>query len=44
MTIKNGKTVYLQAVIVIDPATGWTGIHIETLAQADWIFNQVELI
>ena len=42
MTIKSGKKVYLQAVTMIDPATGWVEIRALPGARADYISNQVE--
>ena len=41
--IKNGKTVHLQAVTMIDPATGWIEIRIVPSARADLVSNIVEL-
>ena len=43
MTTKNRKTVYLQAVTIIDPATGWIEIHTVPSARADLVSNIVEL-
>ena len=43
MTTKNRKTVYFQAVTMIDPATGWIEIHIAPSARADLVSNIVEL-
>ena len=43
MTTKSGKSVYLQAVTMIDPATGWIEIHTVPSARADLVANQVEL-
>ena len=43
MTTKSGKTVYLQAVTMIDPATGWVEIRALPGARADYVANQVEL-
>ena len=44
MTTKNGKTVYLQAVIMIDPATGWIEIRTVPFARVlDLVSNIVEL-
>ena len=43
MSTKNGKTVYLQAVIMIDPATGWIEICRVSSACADLVSNIVEL-
>ena len=43
MTTKTGKTVYLQAVTVIDPAMGWIAICIVSSSQEDLLSNIVEL-
>ena len=43
MTTKNGKTVYLQAVTMIDTATGWIGIRTVPSARAELASNIVEL-
>ena len=43
MTTKNGKTVYLQAVTMIDPATGWIEIRTVPSARVDLVSNIVEL-
>ena len=43
MTTKSGKSVCLQAVTMIDPATGWIEICIVPSAWADLVANQVEL-
>ena len=43
MTTKSGKSVYLQAVTMIDPATGWIEIRAVPSARADLVANQVEL-
>ena len=43
ITTKSGRSVYLQAVTMIDLATGWIEIHTIPLAQADLVSNQVEL-
>ena len=43
MTTKFGKSIYLLAVTMIDPATGWIEIHIVPSVWADLIANQVEL-
>ena len=40
---KNGNTVYLQAITMIDPATGWVEIRAVPSARADLVANQVEL-
>ena len=42
MTTKSGKSVYLQAVTMIDPATGWMEIHTVPSAWAAFVANQVE--
>ena len=43
MTTKSGRSVYLQAVTMIDPATGWIELCTIPSAQADFVANQVEL-
>ena len=43
MTTKSGISVYLQAITMIDPATGWVEIHAVPSARADVVANQVEL-
>jgi transposase InsO family protein len=43
MTTTSGKKVYLQAVTMIDPATGWVEIRALPGARADYVSNQVEL-
>ena len=43
MTTKSGRSAYLQAVTMIDAATGWIEIRAVTSAQADFVANQVEL-
>ena len=43
MTTKSGRSVYLQAVTMIDLATGWIEICTVPSAQVDLISNQVEL-
>ena len=43
MTTKSGTSAYLQAVTMIDPATGWIEIRTIPSAQADFVANQVEL-
>jgi len=43
MTIKSGKKVYLQTLMMIDPATGWVEICALLGAHADYVSNQVEL-
>ena len=40
---KAGWSVYLQAVTIIDPATGWIEIRTVPSAWADLVANQVEL-
>ena len=40
---KKDKDVYLQAIIIIDPATGWIEISSVPEARADLITNQIEL-
>ena len=40
---KKDKDVYLQAITMIDPATGWIEIHSVPEARADLVANQVEL-
>ena len=42
MTTKSGRSVYLQAVTMIDIATGLIEIHTVLSAQAGVIANQVE--
>ena len=42
MTTKSGERVYLQAVTMIDPVTGWIEVHKVLSAWTDLIFNQVE--
>ena len=44
MTTKNGKAVYLQAVTMIDPATGWITILMIPSARADLVSNIEELV
>ena len=41
--MKSGKSIYLQAVTMIDPATGLIEIHTVLSAWADLVANQVEL-
>ena len=41
MTTQSGKSVYLQAVTMIDPATGWVEIRAVPSARADLVANQV---
>ena len=43
MTTKNEKTLYLQAVTMIDPATGWIKICTVPSTRADLVSNIVEL-
>ena len=43
MTTKSRKSVYLQAVTMIDRATGWIEIRNVPSAQTDLVANQVEL-
>ena len=43
ITTKSGRSVYLQAVTLIDTATGWIEICIIPSAWADVVANQVEL-
>ena len=43
ITIKSEKSVYLQAVIMINPATGWIEIGTAPSAWVDLVANQVEL-
>ena len=43
MTTKSGSSVYLQAVTIIDPATGWIEIHTVPSARSDHVANQVKL-
>ena len=43
MTTKNGKTVYIQAVTMIDPGTGWIEIRIVPSARVDLVSNIAEL-
>ena len=40
---KKDKYVYLQAITMIDPATGWIEIRSVPEARADLVANQVEL-
>ena len=40
---KKDKDVYLQAITIIDPATGWMEIHSVVEARADLVANQEEL-
>ena len=43
MIMKSGKSVYLQAVTMIDPATGWIEIRSIPSSQVDLVSNQVDL-
>ena len=43
MTSKSGRSIYLQAVTMIDPATGWIERHTLPSARDDLVANQVEL-
>ena len=43
MTSKIGKPVWLQAVTMIDPATGWIEIHMVPSAQSNLVAKKVEL-
>ena len=43
LNTKKGHSVYLQAVTMIDPATGWVEIRTVPSARADLVANQVEL-
>ena len=43
MTTKSGKSIYLQAVTMINPATGWIEIRTVPSARVDLVANQVEL-
>ena len=40
---KKDKDIYLQAITMIDPATGWIDIRSMPEARADLVDNQVEL-
>ena len=40
---KKYRDVYLQAITIIDPVTGWIEIHAVPEARADLVANQVEL-
>ena len=42
-TTRSGKSVYLQAVTMIDPAACWIEIRTVLSAQADLVVNKVEL-
>ena len=44
MTTKSGRSVYLQAVAMIDVLTGWIKIRTVPSARADLVANQVELV
>ena len=41
MTTKSGRSVYLQAVTMIDPARGWIDIQTVPSALEDLVANQV---
>ena len=41
MTTESGKSVYLQAVTMIDPASDWIEMRTVPSAQADHVANQV---
>ena len=43
MTTKNGKSIYLQAVTIIDPVSGWIEICTVPSEYADLVSNVVEL-
>ena len=43
MTTTSGRSVYLQAVTIIDLDTGWIEIRTVPSAQEDLVSNQVEL-
>ena len=43
MTTKSGRYIYLQAVTMIDPATGWIEICTVPSAWVDIVANQVKL-
>ena len=43
MATKSGRSVHVQAVTMIDLATGWIEIHTVLSVQADLVANQVEL-
>ena len=43
MATDNNRIVYLQAVTMIDPATGWVSIRAVSSARADLVAQQVEL-
>ena len=40
---KKDKDVYLQAITMIDPVTGWIELHSVPEARANLVANQVEL-
>ena len=42
MTLKSGNSVYLQAVIMIDPTVVWIQIYTLPSARVDLVANQVE--
>ena len=41
---EKGKDVYLQAITMIDPATGWIEIYFEPEVRADLVTYQVEVL
>ena len=43
MTTKSGRSVYLQAVTMIDQATGWIEIRTVPSIRADLVSNHLEL-
>ena len=43
MTTKSGKSVFLQAVTMINPAIGWIEIRTIPTARVDLVSNQVDL-
>ena len=43
MTTKSGRSVYLQTVTIIDPATGWIEICAVPSSRSVLVDNQVEL-
>ena len=43
MKTKDGNMVYVQAITMIDPATGWVEIRAMPSARVDLVANQVEL-
>ena len=42
MKSKNDNNIYLQAITMIDPVTGWIEIYSVPEARADFDINQVE--